>query len=441
MGYVVVGTSLFVYDDASNAGGHAAGTPHSYAEIFTLFNVGPNFYVSGLFDALGATVFPGVAMVSNVNIVIGGQTTDGQNTTTFIDTGKHVFFKAGFGLSFRNTGSTFTTTTLGTRLGTGDDSVGRNGCVIYQTGAINWRQNVNLWGCHVHMGGAVLNAFVIDGTNVINIGGCVFDGQKYALGTQDVDGLNIYNSIFGSLATDQPLTAIRLGDAHDVMIACAAPSDFISVNSALRTLTSVRLIGTPSRSDIRITAGAPNWKVKEMSWSGTVGIPKVMLTIAPPGIAAGSGVSEYRFFQTHVGDQSGTPLSDIPVRLYSDIDGLWVDAKTSFDGDIAFNAIGLGTNFAFVRDHYSTNDGAANQKQREHIFTIVVNGTLGSFVPNPNFATKIITFTWSGLYQRKETAVSTPVGDFNDIFMPIQLQPGTPNEDSAVTWDECQLTP
>jgi len=93
-----------------------------------------------------------------------------------------------------------------------------------------------------------------------------------------------------------------------------------------------------------------------------------------------------------------------------------------------------------VREHYSEGT-PTNQLQLEHLFTLIVNGTLGMFPPNPNYATKIIQFSWSGLYQQKGLAVATKFGDFNDIFMPIMLTRGTPNEDSAVSWDECQLTP
>ena len=416
------GTAIFCYDDADAAGGHAAGSPHTWAECNATFPV--DFPI--LQTAAGATFSATHRQyLPAVTVTIGHPTAGNGNTTTFTDITGADIFSIGTRLQFTSANPVTTTFTLGTRIGSGERATGKLGGSIHQSGNLVFRGNVYLNGTFVDSTANV--QFTTSGLQ--EVAGCLIQAGTsfiFGLGT----GYKQYNTTFVGTGITTFCTSAEIQESYGVRWAASAPARFFSSGASNREITRVSLCGAPTVADFTVTGSGTGWSLTEVGWSDAPGIPRFTWTTAT---GPDDGMAEYLSFDSKVVDPNGNPTSDIPIYITSDVDGAILDDSTDADGNVTFNWPGTGqANVLPVRDHYAT--AGPTYAVRDRVYTVEVNGYSAAVAPNPNYETVIFKFEWPGR-DRLGTGYQVDGGSFKSVMDVIHLPWGSPSQSPVYT--EC----
>lgn len=435
------GNPIYVYDNAFAANPTLG---YTIGEINAAF---PND-----FELMVGTVSlnqwggPRKQYLQNVPVVIGGQNTDGTNPTWLQDTNCDIYIRAGASFTYRTAGYSASNfkTTFGTRIASaigGDTFVSGIDGVDFMVSGSNLvvRGQMLLYGSEVYANGG--NVQLLDASSAGNseIAGCIFrTSGSYVIGNNVTPSMDVYNSTFGSTAgtLSNIVTSITVRKTDNMIFACATPNAFIRTAAVSLNLQNVQFIGDPVSSDLVWAAGGGSgWHLMNPKFSSQAPY------FSGAGPALVNPTQEYWYFNVKVCGPSGQPLANIPVTLYSDVDGAspLVDTKTFGDGDIGFTegTTGFG-NAVLVRDHYNQVAGDTIWLKRDRTYSIVLNGFDGTFPPVAGHQTRGFKFEWPGrdVFQG---AFLRNGGEFKMCIMPVTLPDGAPSR--SVSWDECDLWP
>lgn len=427
-GIVKVGGTIFVYDNAFSA----SGLYYTFAEINTAF---PNDFEL----AVGATTGLGAGTIrkqyiSGVNLTIGGQAADGTNATTLQDSNCDVYFRTGNVLSYRNIPSVLKTQ-FGTKIASTAGGVsyvsGRDGVFIEQaSGNLVYRGQFLMYGSESFVDSGNLQFLDSGASGASEMAGCIQrcgSSVGMVIGNNATANFDVYNTTFASTSTGTFVSAMSLRNTDNLIFACAAPASFFVSGAANMKVSNIQLIGAPTTSDIRWTGGGGTaWYIYQPQFSGSAIVPRFS-GVGPP---SSTPTQEFWYFNVKVCDPFGNPITGVPVRLSSDIDGNVVDTKTFGDGDIGFTHTDSGfSNGVRVRDHY----GQVSYAFTDRTFTATINGYGGAFPPLAGYNTSIVKFEWPGrdVFQG---AFQLNGGEFKACIMPVTLTPGMPL--LATQWTE-----
>lgn len=309
------GTEIYIYDDADATGGHAAGSPHTWAEINAAFPV--DFPI--LQTAAGATFSASHRQyLPNVTTRIGHPASGNSNATSLVDATGADIFCIGTRLQFTAFNGATTTFTLGTKIGTGVRMSGKNGGTIHQSGALVFRGNVGLYGCHIETVSGANNLQFLNSQSVaMEIAGCTaMITGSYIFGNSS-QPLRIHNSTFASSTTGNVVASADISESSGVVWAATNPGAFFASAAQNRNITRVILSGSPTLADIRANAGAQGWNLTDIIYSDTASIPKVDVQT---DVAVEDSFRDLRTYETKVVDENGNSLSGISVYITTDVD-------------------------------------------------------------------------------------------------------------------------
>lgn len=391
------GTKICIYDDASSA----SGTGYTMAEI--------------------SAAFPAVIVDLGTNrkayrciqdIQIGDLTTDAA-TTTLADTNVDIFFDSGKSLRTRTTQLTSWYLRLGTKVGTGDQASGKDGCTLVLgsagTGA-GWVRQAYCYGCTLRTTtGSFLQSQTDGYGEYIN---CILQSSAtgttpFSLGTVGFAFDNLYNIDISHVTTAQVMSNFNANTAERITIACAAPTTFLSTNGVAVAMKDVAFFGSPTQSDLRWGGtGAINWVLVRPLWTGNA--PKFSMNGAS-SLAIGSATVEYRIFDTKLVDANGDGIADIPFRLTDAYGNVQIDTTTNAHGQITFGS-GLTTNAVACIDHYTPSAGTYGIRDRSPFYTEINTG-VGM---NPAYESKAYYWNWPG--SETYTTTSGALSDVGDVI-------------------------
>jgi hypothetical protein len=403
------GTTIFYYDNASASN----GLYYTFAEIAAAFPA--DFIDNGT-----ATK----TYRSKVSLQCG-DTGVGTATTTLQDTNVGVFFDANRTMLWRATQTTSWNLNLGTKVGTGNEATGRNGCTIYTpatAAGTTLRGNLALYGTTWVTGAGVLG---IANTNVSGLTTELIECRightgttstaVIAIGGTTVPITNVYNlDIWSnvSAAATGIVTNFNATNAERVTIGGPSMVSIMRSPSNVIAVKDIRFFGTASTSDIQPSGSPTGWDFVRPQWSGNA--PRMGVTAVAAGI-----IRELWIADTKVVDRNGDGVSSISVKVTDSIGTVQVNTTTDATGRIAFGS-GLLTNAMIVRDHYG--DGVSYLTRDRSPFLFEIN------VTNQNTSYPALRY-----YTDWPTDAS---GNFEDMADPIPLQyaSGTPT-----TWVEAAL--
>lgn len=390
------GTKICIYDDASSA----SGTGYTMAEISAAF---PAVIVD-----LG-TNRKSYRCIQDIQI---GDTTTNAATTTLVGTNVDIYFDSGKILRTRTTQLTSWYLRLGTKVGTGNQASGKDGCTLVMgAAAANWPLQSFVYGGTLRQ---TAGAFIQSSTNNVSEY-CNVILQSSASGTTPISPgasaaafSNLYNVDISHVTTAQVASNFFGTNAERITIACAAPTAFISSGAAAMSIKDVAFFGSPTQSDLRWSSGAGlNWVLVRPKWTGNAAKFSAAATINLSGAAL-----EYWLYDVKCVDGAGAGVSGIPVRLTDSIGNVQVDTTTDANGAISFGS-GLTANAVAVMDHYAPSS-VYTQRSRSP-FLVEINTGVGS---NPLYESKSYSFNWPG-----SEAVTTSSGSFGDVTDVIKLGP------------------
>lgn len=401
------GTTIFIYDNASAAN----ATNYTFAEISTAF---PADFVDN-----GTTPKTYRAKVS-LQI---GDTGVGTATTTLSDTNVGVFFDSPRGLLWRSTQQTSWNLQLGTKVGSGNQATGRNGCLIYTANAVPFlRGNYGLYGTTwVHSNGLITAHGNVAGltTEMIN---CILGhtgtgaNSSWAMGTTTNAISNVYNVDWWgnvSAANNGVITTFNFTTAERLTIGGPSMPYFIRSSSNTLSAKDIVFFGTPTVADITPTGTPISWDLVRPKWSGNA--PRMGV-----GTFAAGTIRELWIADTKVVDRNGDGVASIPVKITDSIGTVQVNTTTTATGRIAFGS-GLTTNAIVVRDHYGDGVSYLTRDRSPFLFEINTGAAANTSYPGLRYYTD-----WP----------TDANGNFEDMADPIPLQyaSGLPT-----TWTEASL--
>ncbi len=405
------GTTIFVYDTAFSAN----GLGYKFSEVQAAF---PSDFEKLTGDVTGL-VFNAARpqYLSNVTVQLGGQGSDGTNSTTLEDTNVDVFFRIG-GLAYRVGGGQIITK-FGTKLGVGSSwtkaatMCGYNGVGLYQNGNIVLRNDYYIYGSILWSGNNF--QFLTTGGSAQEVAGCLVRAASgnCVIGDNISSG-KYYNNRFLMTGSGTAFNGIRNLDMDGNDLAVLSPFQIVGTSFACK-FRKTRFIGTPTTSDARVL-GAADWKMQDVIWSDTPGVPRMSFSAAD--ILPSAGPEHYSTFDTKICDPNGISVGDISVYMVSDIDGPIVDTKTIGDGSIQYVHGPTGwANVVLVREEYVT---ASVRQVRDRTFTLTVNGSLGTYPRNSKYPVITMVFQWAGR-DKYASAYLENGGTFQPVTMPVQL--------------------
>ena len=429
------GTQINVYDDNDATGGHAAGSPHTWAEINAAFPL--DFAI--LQTAAAATFSANRKQYLCVSDLHFGDPGGGSNFTSLVDTNTDIYSPNGATAQTRlrftvATSANNTSFQLGTKIGTGQKSAGKDGCAIYTgTFALRLRCTLGLYGCLVDCQGAL--QFNNAGSTQQEIAGSAIEaGGSMILGDADSGPLNIYNSAISYTGIGTAVVGMFIADSFNAILSATAPAFFFSTGAAgAKKLNRLILNGAVTTADLRLVSAAGGWQAADLTYSDTPGKPRVLFVGAHN---VSQGLTDYRTFNTKVVDPLGNSIQAVPVYITSDIDGPILDTQTGADGDVVFTWTPTGqVNVLPVREYYDPTGSAT--VARDRLYTAIVNGYPSLvYPPLPGFATVKFVFEWPGR-DRLGTGYQVDGGSFQKALDIIQLPYGTPS--TQPIWTPCQV--
>jgi len=390
------GTKICIYDDASSA----SGTGYTMAEI--------------------SAAFPAVIVDNGTNrksyrciqdIQIGDTTTDSA-TTTLVGTNVDIYFDSGKTLRTRSTELTSWYLRLGTKIGTGDQAGGKDGCTVVLGLAPSWPRQYFIYGGLIRQTSGALSLGSTDG--VSEMCACVI--QSAATGTTPIaPGIinlgpgNLYNVGISHVTTAQVMNNFVASSAELISVACAAPTTFL-----LTTLPSIRIkdlsmFGSPTQSDLRWSSGvATGWELIRPRWTGNAA--KFSAANAGVTIAVANAAKEYRIFDCKLVDAAGDGIAGIPVRLTDAHANVQVDTTTDSAGEITFGT-GLTEKAVVVFDHYCTS-GVYIMRDRSPFYTEINMSYQTGY--NGSYQSHRYYWNWPG--SETYTTTSGELEDVNDVI-------------------------
>lgn len=434
MGYFSAGpgTAITIYDDNDATGGHVAGTYHTPDELFAYDPTVWTRLQSPAGVQFSATRFQYLLQLANTTI--GSPVAGNINLTTlelkrcdiYVPAGRLVFTAANSAL--------YQQLFMGTKIGTGAKTAGKDGASIHMGSQINFRCTLAMYDSYLTSLGTGQVLFNNSGSTYQEIGGCTLSYNGLGgLGTAAFGPLTIYNTTMSSRTVGSDMSgSCILSDSDNLLMACDAPRSFISTASPSTAVTKITFNGTPTQGDVR-TIGF-GWKLNNVTWSDNA--PRVYFL---GDVALANAHLEYMSFDVKVVDHLGNSLQAIPIQMWSDIEPYpgFLQTQTGFDGNIVYTSPNTSlANPVLVRRHYSTS--SPTDMVEDRVFTLLVNGYDGLFPPNPNYITRLIVFEWPGRDRLGTSGYVTDGGTFANVKMPINLRPGSPSRDPL--WTECQIT-
>ena len=424
MAITKVGAIVYIYDDSDATGGHAAGSPHTFAEISAAF---PADLVSN------GTNVPSYRGVATIQV---GDTGTGTATTTLPDTvGSTVIWDSTKTLQYRTTQTTSWFTVLGTKVGAGDVASGHKGTTLVFGGTTTIRGTLDAYGSTLRMGvtGAVPLTFLLPtggGGELIN---CLMQSQATSSNAFSFTGssANSFDTIYNvdwTGATSGTLVNNWWSRASErLTFGGSNGRQMVPLTATSMTLKDVAFFGTPTTSDIAWNVGtiASQQMVRRM-WSNNA--PKFGFSTGTTNTPVlDFATLELWLYDVKVVDGSGTAISGIPVRLTDSIGNVQVDAITGSDGMLSYGS-GLTTNAVVVMDHYS-NGTIYVQRHRGPFYVEINTPNLTGY--NPSYASRQKYFVWPGA-----ESVTTTAGSFEDVQDIVNL---TEPSGGQTSWTECTL--
>jgi hypothetical protein len=386
-----------------------------------------------------SAAFPAVIIDNGTNrktyrctqsIRIGDTGTDA-TTTTLVDTNVGIFFDSGKTILTRTTQTSSWYLRLGTKVGSGDQASGVNGCEVVLGAAPTWPRNSFLYGCTVRQTAGALGQNGNDAAEYIN---CIF--QSSASGTTPMSfgsfGVlgsqfdNIYNLDISHVTTAQVMSNFYAVSAERVTVAAAAPTTFLATSSPSVTIKDLAMFGSPTQSDLRWTSAvaATNWVLVRPKWTGNA---EKFTSGNATSHVAGTETKEYWLYNVKVVDAAGAGIEGIPVRLTDVLGNVQVDELTTSTGEIEYGS-GVTANAIVMMDHYAVS-GVYTQRHRGPFYTEINLPSQTGY--NSNYQSKRYYWKPSG-YE----SITTSSGSFEDVADVVAL------EDPASTptqWQECEL--
>lgn len=404
---------IVIYDDSDATGGHAAGSPHTFAEIAAAF--------PAIFTDLGTNA---KSYRSQVSLQIGSGV--GSATTTLNDTNSTLIFDNTRTLTWQNSTTTSWNVNLGTKVGSGNTASGKNGSVVVLGAATTVRGNLALYGTTLKTtSGAITFASVV---------GCTNDFQNLLI-QSSVTGVApilpqslatsavFYNVDFSHSTTSQVLASFVSTAAERITVCATAPTTFLQTAVSQLSVKDLKMFGSPSTSDIRWSGPGPvNWQLVRPGF--TLLAPKFSGSAANPNLAAATW--EYWLWDVKVVDGAGAGIANVPVKL-TDVTGeIQVNTTTGSDGQVTFGS-GITANAVKVMDHYMVAGPTYAQRHRSP-FLVEINTGSGAIV---GLQSRRYYFNWPG-YE----SITTSAGTFEDVADIISL--GEPSG-AATNWTELTL--
>lgn len=387
-------TTVYIYDDSDATGGHAAGSPHTFAEIAAAF--------PGEFASLGTNA----ASYRGLQSLQIGDTGTGTATTTLTDTNSTVIWDNTKTLIWRVTQNTSWNLNLGTKVGSGNTASGKSGSSLTFGAATTLRGNITACGSTFKITSGSLSLAQVLGTTA-EFQNCLF--QSSVVGVAPF-GLNpaigsviiLYNVDLSHATTSQVLSSFTTTAAERITVCATAPSTFLQTAIGSLSVKDLKLFGSPTTSDIRWTGAGPvNWQLVRPGF--TLAAPKFSGTGANPGLAAATW--EYWLWDVKVVDGAGASISGVPVKLTDAIGEVQVDTTTGSNGEVSFGS-GLTANAVKVMDHYMVAGPTYTQRHRSP-FLVEVNTGAGAILGLPS---RRYNFNWPG-YE----SITTSSGSFEDV--------------------------
>ena len=345
---------MFIYDDASSA----SGTGYTFTEIAAAFP-------ADIVD-LGTTRRSYRCKVS----IQLGDTGAGLATTTLADTLCTVDFDTTKTLLKRSASASWIWR-LGTKVGTGNQASGTNGCDI----TFGATTSVPLMFCYGstfrQKTGTV--SYIAPGAASGELVECRFASSAsgtspmaFGSGASAVE--NIYNLDIAHITTAQVINNFSATAAERLSIACPTPSSFIAAGGGLLTNKDMALFGSPTQSDLRwSTAGGTQWRLVRPRFTGNA--PKFSAGGAFTHDPITQGTWELWVYDVKCVDGSGVGVMGLPVKLTDNIGTVQVDTTTDVNGQISYGS-GITANCIVMMDHYPV-AGVYTQRHRGPFLTEV----------------------------------------------------------------------
>lgn len=408
-------TTVYIYDDADATGGHAAGSPHTFAEIAAAF--------PGEFASLGTNA-PSYRGLQTLQI---GDTGVGTATTTLADTNSIVIWDNTKTLATRATQTTSWFLNLGTKVGTGNEASGKSGPVLVFGAATTLRGNLACYGCTFNTTSGALSQTGVSGTTQ-DIQNCLFQSSVTGVAPfipQSLATTCVYYNVDISHSTTSQVMASFICTAAERITVCAtAPTTFLQTAIGQLAAKDLKMVGTPSTSDIRWSAVGPsNWQLVRPIFTGLA--PKFSGASASGPLLA-QATWEYWLWDVKIVDGSGAGIVNIPVKLTDAIGEVQVDTVSDSAGEIDFGS-GITNKAVKVMDHYMV--GLTYTQRHRSPFLIEINTGAGALVGYPS---RRYYFNWPGT-----ESVTTSSGAFEDVNDIINLE--DPSGAGGTNWTELTL--
>jgi hypothetical protein len=423
------GTTIYIYDDSDTTGGRPAG-PYTFAQI--------------------STAFPADVVDNGTNrksyrfkvTLQTGDTGTGTATTTLQDTNVTAIWDSGKTLTCRNTQRTSWYWKFGTKVGTGNQASGMDGCDLTFGAAIGPPGNIFIYGSTLRQTSGTLSMAPFDTPPVSEVVNCIIASSSsgttpLGLGNAFSPYSNVYNVDFTHVTTAQMMNNFGALSAERITMACSSPLSFVQTAVSGLIIKDIVFIGSPTSADMRWTnSAAVAWRLVRPRWSGNANkLGNVSGAHDWPIGDDSSNTQEMWLLDSKVVDGTGSGISGIPVKLTDGFGNVQANTTTDSSGAISFNNPhpGLGTvtmlqNAVAIVDHYAAS-GVYGFRIRNP-FTLEAN--LPSMTGyNANYESYRRKFKWPG--SEGYTANSGQLEDVVDVIS-LQAVPGNPT-----TWVECEL--
>lgn len=407
-------TTVYIYDDNDATGGHAAGSPHTFAEIAAAF--------PGEFASLGTNA----ASYRGLQTLQIGDTGVGTATTTLSDTNSTVIWDNTKTLAWRATQTTSWNTNFGTKVGSGNQASGKNGCVLVFGALTSLRGNMAWHGSTIKMTSGALQFSNVAGTTIDMVNTLI---QSSAAGVSPIvlgpasTTVNIYNVDISHTTANQVMSSFATTSAERITVCATAPTTFLQTGIPLVAVKDLKMFGTPSTSDIRWASIGPiNWQLIRPGWTGAA--PKFTgVSSGNPNLAA--AVWEYWLWDVKVVDGAGVGIANVPVKLTDATGEVQVNTVTGSDGQLTYGS-GLTANAVKVMDHYMV--GLVYTQRHRSPFLVEINTGASALV---GYQSRRYNFYWPG-YE----SITTSSGSFEDVADIVSL--GEPSG-AGTNWTEMVL--
>lgn len=406
-------TTVYLYDDNDATGGHAAGSPHTFAEIAAAF--------PGEFASLGTNA----ASYRGLQTLQIGDTGVGTATTTLADTNSTVIWDNTKTLTTRATQTTSWFLNLGTKVGTGNIASGKSGSVLVFGATTTLRGSIAAYGCTFKTTSGSLSITGVSGTNQ-EFQNCLFQSSIAGVAPiipQSASTTAVfYNCDFSHATTSQVMASFISTAAERITVCATAPTSFLQTAIPIVAVKDLKLFGSPSTSDIRWSASGPvNWQLVRPGFTG--GAPK--FSGSANAVSLGTATWEYWPWDVKVVDGAGAGIANVPVKLTDSIGEIQVDTVTDSSGQVSFGS-GIAVNAVKVMDHYMV--GTTYTQRHRSPFFVEINTGSAALV---GYQARRYYFNWPGY----ET-VTTSAGTFEDVADIVSL--GEPSG-AATNWVELVL--